>query len=108
VGEETFMRKPWVALCCAIVLGTASVAAAAPCSYRMQAFSEGTTSCQSGTQFRCVGGSWQNVGTQCADGDPGDAGVRVDPGVNQPKVREPGVREPSVQQPGAPTEPRVP
>jgi hypothetical protein len=107
LGEETFMMKPLVVLC-AIVVGTASVAVAAPCSYRMQAFSEGTTSCQSGTQFRCVGGKWENVGTQCADEDPGAAGVNVDPGVREPRVREPGVGEPSVQQPAVPTEPRVP
>jgi len=107
VGEETFMRKPLVALC-AVVVGTASVAAAAPCSYRLRPFSEGSVSCQSGTQFRCVGGKWESVGTQCADEDPGDGGVTVQPGVNEPKVREPGVRGPSVQQPGAPTEPKVP
>jgi len=107
VGEETFMRKLLVALC-AIVLGSASVATGATCAYRMQAFSEGTVSCQSGTQFRCVGGKWENVGTQCADQDPGDAGVKVQPGVNQPTVREPAVREPSVRQPGAPAEPNVP
>jgi hypothetical protein len=101
------MRKPLIALC-AIVVGTASVAAAAPCSYRMQAFSEGAVSCQSGTQFRCVSGSWQNVGTQCADQDPGDAGVKVQPGVNQPTVGGPAVREPSVRQPGGPAEPQVP
>ena len=101
------MRKPLITLC-AIVLGTASMAAAAPCSYRMQAFSEGSVSCQSGTQFRCAGGKWENVGTQCADEDPGDAGVRVQPGVNEPTVREPAVREPSVKQPAPPTEPKVP
>jgi hypothetical protein len=101
------MRKPLVALC-AIILGAASAAAAVPCSYRMQAFSEGSVSCQSGTQFRCAGGKWENVGTQCADQDPGDAGVRVQPGVNQPPVGGPAVREPSVGQPGVPTEPKVP
>jgi hypothetical protein len=74
----------------------------------MQAFSEGTVSCQSGTQFRCVGGKWENVGTQCADVDPGDAGVKVDPGVNRADVREPAVREPSVKAACAPTEPKVP
>jgi hypothetical protein len=98
---------PLVALC-ALVVGATSVAAATVCSYNMQAFSEGTVSCQSGTQFRCVSGKWENVGTQCADADPGDAGVKVQPGVNQPAVREPAVRDPSVKQPAAPTEPQVP
>jgi hypothetical protein len=74
----------------------------------MQAFSEGTTSCQDGRQFRCSGGNWENVGTNCADSDPGDAGVKVDPGVNEPKVRQPGVNDPSVKQPAAPAEPKVP
>ena len=105
------MRMGFVALCAVAVasmVGTASVAAGAVCSYRMQAFSEGTTSCQNGRQFRCSGGTWQDVGTNCADEDPGDAGVKVQPGVNQPSVREPSVREPSVNQPSAPTEPKVP
>ena len=101
------MRIGAIALCAALI-GTASVASGAVCSYRMQAFSEGTTSCQNGRQFRCTSGKWEDVGTDCADADPGDAGVKVDPGVHEPKVREPGVREPSVRQPGAPTEPKVP
>ena len=103
------MRMGLVALCAvAAFLGTASFAAGAVCSYNMQAFSEGTTSCQNGRQFRCSGGKWQDVGTNCADVDPGDAGVKLDPGVNEPKVREPAVREPSVKQPAPPTEPKVP
>jgi hypothetical protein len=98
-----------VALCAvAAFMGTASFAAGAVCSYNMQAFSEGTTSCQNGRQFRCSGGKWEAVGTDCADADPGDAGVKVDPGVTEPAVREPSVREPSVKQPGPPTEPKVP
>jgi hypothetical protein len=101
-----------VALCAVAVgtmfLGSASVAAGAVCSYDMQAFSEGTTSCQNGRQFRCSGGKWEAVGTDCADADPGDAGVKLDPGVNEPRVREPAVREPSVKQPAPPTEPNVP
>ena len=103
------MRMGLVVLCAvATFLGTASVVTGAVCSYRMQAFAEGTTSCQSGRQYRCSGGKWEDVGTNCADEDPGDGGVNVQPGVNQPTVREPGVREPSVKQPGAPTEPNVP
>ena len=103
------MRMGLVALCAVgAFLGTASFAAGAVCSYNMQAFSEGTTSCQNGRQFRCSGGKWESVGTDCADEDPGDAGVRVDPGVTEPKVREPSVREPSVKQPAPPTEPKVP
>ena len=101
------MRMALVALC-ALVVGATSGAAATPCSYRMQAFSEGTVSCQDGRQFRCAGGNWQAVGTECADADPGDAGVKVQPGVNEPSVREPVVREPSVQQPAAPIGPKVP
>ena len=101
------MRMPLIAIC-ALVVGATSVGAATVCSYNMQAFSEGTTSCQNGRQFRCSGGKWEDVGTNCADVDPGDAGVKLDPGVNQPKVREPAVREPSVKQPAPPTEPKVP
>ena len=103
------MRMGLVALCAvAAFLGTASFAAGAVCSYDMQAFSEGTTSCQNGRQFRCSGGKWESVGTDCADVDPGDAGVKIDPGVTEPAVREPVVREPSVKQPAPPTEPKVP
>ena len=103
------MRMGLVALCAvAAFLGTASFAAGAVCSYNMQAFSEGTTSCQNGRQFRCSGGKWESVGTDCADVDPGDAGVKIDPGVTEPAVREPVVREPSVKQPAPPTEPKVP
>jgi hypothetical protein len=74
----------------------------------MQPFAEGTTTCQKGRQFRCVGGGWQDVGTTCADEDPGDFGVKVQPGVNEPKVREPSVRQPG--RPDAPTidPPQVP
>ena len=62
------MRMGLVALCAvAAFLGTASFAAGAVCSYNMQAFSEGTTSCQNGRQFRCSGGKWESVGTDCAD-----------------------------------------
>jgi hypothetical protein len=104
------MRMLLIAVCAVAVavLGMSSLAAAAVCSYNMQAFSEGTTSCQNGRQFRCSGGKWESVGTECADADPGDAGVKLQPGVNEPTVREPVVREPSVKQPPPPTEPKVP
>jgi hypothetical protein len=102
------MMMPLLALC-ALVVGAASVATAAPCPYRGQPFSEGDVSCQDGHQFRCAGGKWEKVGTECADTDPGDAGVKLRPGVTEPAVREPGVREPSsTNQPAAPNAPEVP
>ena len=91
----------------ALVVGAASVATAAPCAYRGQPFAEGDVSCQDGRQFRCAGGKWDPIGTECADTDPGDAGVKVRPGVTEPAVREPGVREPSSpKQPAAPNAPQ--
>jgi len=102
------MRMSLLSLC-AFVLGAASVATAGPCAYRGQPFSERDVSCQDGTQFRCTGGRWEKVGTACADTDPGDAGVKLRPGVTEPAVRDPAVREPSSPtQPAAPNEPRVP
>ena len=101
------MRMSSFALC-ALVVGAASVATAAPCLYRTHAFSEGAVSCQDGRQFRCAGGKWEAVGTECADADPGDAGVEVRPGVTEPAVREPTVGEGAVRQPAAPNEPKVP
>jgi hypothetical protein len=93
---------------CAFVVGAASVATATPCMYRSQPFSEGAVSCQDGRQFRCASGRWVASGTECADSDPGDAGVEVKPGVTAPAVREPAVRERAVRQPAAPQEPNVP
>ena len=101
------MRMSSLALC-ALVVGAASVAAAAPCLYRGQAFPEAAVSCQTGRQFRCAGGKWEAVGTECADEDPVDGNVQVKPGVTKPAVREPAVGERGVQQPAVPNEPKVP
>ena len=102
------MRMSLLAVC-ALVVGAASVTMGAPCAYRGQPFAEGDVSCQDGRQFRCAGGKWNAIGTECADTDPGDAGVKVRPGVTEPAVRKPGVREPSSpKQPAAPNAPQVP
>ena len=101
------MRMSSFALC-ALVVGAGSVAAAEPCLYRTHRFSEGAVSCQDGRQFRCAGGRWEAVGTECADEDPVDGGVQVKPGVTEPAVRDPAFRERAVQQPAAPNEPQVP
>jgi hypothetical protein len=101
------MRMSSSALC-AIVVGAASVAAAAPCLYDGQRFPEGAVSCQNGRQFRCAGGNWDAIGTECSAEDPVDGNVQVKPGVTEPAVREPGVRDRGVQQPAAPNEPQVP
>ena len=96
----------WVAALFVLAVGTGYVHAAdKQCAYDMQVFGEGTTTCQKGRQFRCVGGGWKDVGTTCADEDPVDSGVKVEPGVDEPKVREP-----SVQRPAAPSinPPQVP
>jgi hypothetical protein len=101
------MRMSSLALC-ALVVGAGSVAAAAQCLYRGQAFPEAAVSCQSGRQLRCTGGNWEAIGTECADEDPVDGNVQVKPGVTEPAVREPAVRDGAVQQPAVPNEPKVP
>ena len=85
-----------------VVMGIAAEAAAAgkDCAFDMRAFSDGAVSCQGGRQFRCANGSWQSIGTTCADA--GGADVRVRPGVH-----EPAVRKPSVNQPGGAAAPHV-
>jgi hypothetical protein len=92
----------WLAVMVVAGLGIASVAQAdgKPCSYAWKPFADGSVSCQDGQQFRCADGAWQNVGTACADADPGDAGVAVRPAVNEPTVKDP--RDPSFNQPAAP------
>jgi len=35
------------------------------CTYQGQAYSGGASVCQSGTQYRCDGSQWRNVGTAC-------------------------------------------
>ena len=70
------------------------------CMYAQQFFSPGAVSCQSGAQYRCTGGSWQAVGSDCSD---------VNPGLDQPAILvAPGNQAPGVRQPGMPGEPRVP
>jgi len=92
----------------ALVVGAASVAAAAPCLYAGHRFAESAVSCQNGRQFRCAGGRWDAVGTECSDEDPVDGNVQVKPGVTEPAVGEPAIRDRAVQQPATPNEPRVP
>lgn len=50
-----------------LVIGLAAAAAADDCSYRDQAFSEGASVCQAGTQFRCDDGEWKSLGLPCAE-----------------------------------------
>jgi hypothetical protein len=90
------MMMRWIAMAFVAGLGIAAVAHAAgkPCSFALRSFGDGAVSCQGGRQFRCADGAWQNVGSTCADEDPGDAGAGVRPGVNEPRVKEPGVKQP--------------
>jgi hypothetical protein len=52
----TFASKP----CCAI----------SDCIYAAVNFSDGAVSCQSGRQFRCSNGTWQDLGMPCAAPPP--------------------------------------
>jgi hypothetical protein len=36
------------------------------CSYNGQGYSDGASACQSGTQYRCEGGTWRSLGLACA------------------------------------------
>jgi hypothetical protein len=94
------MRWIVVTFIAGVGLAAAADAAGKPCSFALRSFSDGAVSCQGGRQFRCADGAWQNVGTACADEDPGDSGTGVRPGVNEPAVKEPSVKQPAV--------PRVP
>lgn len=68
------------------------------CMYANEFFTPGSVSCQNGRQYRCVAGSWQPNGLECADtkADADEAGVDVDPSRRAPKVRQPSA--PSVPQ----------
>jgi len=55
--------------------------ASSSCSYAGQPYSAGASICQSGSQYRCTLGQWQNLGTQCsADAKP----VYLPPGEPRP------------------------
>jgi hypothetical protein len=93
-----------------LVLGVLSASeAAAPdtsrCAYKSVFYASGSTTCQSGSQWKCDMGTWKPTGTTCA-GDSGDPnGEESQPGVTAPRVREPHVVDPGAG--GVPT-PRVP
>jgi len=54
-------------------------------------FSSGSISCENGKQYRCVAGSWQPNGLECADtnADEDQPGLDVDPSRSAPGVRQP-------------------
>jgi hypothetical protein len=88
----------WVAAALLFVagMGVAPMAMAGqPCWFAWRAFAEGSVSCQSGRQFRCVNQTWQEIGTTCADVDPRESGAQVRPGVNAPLVKQPAVEQPA-------------
>jgi hypothetical protein len=72
------------------------------CMYGGQVFTSGTVSCQDGKQQKCVAGTWQPNGLDCAvaPADSDEPLLRVDPSRGAPAVREP-----NVGQPAAPTAP---
>ena len=78
------------------------------CMYAEQFFPPGSISCQNGKQYRCVAGSWQPKGLECADtkADDDQEGLELDPGAAAPKVRQPGLRDRGVTQPAPPTVPQ--
>ena len=78
------------------------------CMYADQFFPAGSVSCQNGKQYRCVAGSWQAKGLECADtkADHDQEGLEIDPGRAAPEVRQPGLRDPGVTQPAAPAVPQ--
>lgn len=46
-------------------LGFAGVASAGTCAYEGVTYSHGSTTCQSGSQFRCDEGEWESIGIAC-------------------------------------------
>ena len=45
------------------------------CTYRGQAYSAGAAVCQSGTQYRCDGSRWRNLGASCQTSEGSAAGA---------------------------------
>ena len=39
------------------------------CKYKDATYSHGSTTCQSGTQYRCDDGAWRNLDVACRSGD---------------------------------------
>lgn len=56
-----------------LALAPAAFAAGDTCSYNGNSFSEGSTTCQSGTQFRCDDGEWESLSIACSGKDPSKA-----------------------------------
>jgi hypothetical protein len=58
------------------VLAAAALAFAAPawaddnCSFQGVGYSDGATTCQAGTQYRCDDGEWESLGVQCTPPGP--------------------------------------
>jgi hypothetical protein len=99
------MAMRWIAALFAVIVGSSPMAAAGrQCSFALRPFSEGAVTCQGGHQFRCMDGTWQAIGTTCAEAGS-EAGMEVHPGVNVPVVRQPSVDQPApphVDRPDAP------
>ena len=51
-------------------VGIATLALADTCSYQGVKYSEGSTTCQAGTQFKCDDGSWESLGVACPGKEP--------------------------------------
>ena len=86
------MTMAWVAI--TALARTASVAAGRDLLVRHASAPGGCRQLpeQSAVPMRCVGGAWHAIGTECADADPGDAGIEVKPSVRIPKVGGPAGR----------------
>ena len=77
------------------------------CMWQNTFYGPGATSCQHGTQARCVHGVWELTGEQCADDAADPSGEEAEPGVADPSVGEPRVREPAARPEAAPQVPPV-
>ena len=67
------------------------------CTFEDKGYFEGQTACQYGSLMKCVGSSWVDTGSECANSD-------ADENVQQPDAAGPG----DVQMPDEPQAPAVP
>ena len=65
------MKKHILVLAAGVALGLGSAAHAGDksCTYDGTMFSDGSTTCQAGVQFRCDDGDWDSLGVTCPKGD---------------------------------------
>ncbi len=93
----TSVRRGLLTIAVTLGLGATPVLAQdTRCMYAGQFVASGGVTCQRGAQYRCVAGSWQSTGLDCADTTGDQEGLQVDPSRQAPAIGEPAVRQPTM------------